>query len=67
MEVSPNSPTTFRTDMEEATKYRNCGVCDKRRNCWNTEHYGDLGERGKRPFPRNAVCTSFTCKDKETT
>ena len=52
---------------KKATEYRNCGVCDKRRNCWNTERYGDLGERGKRPFPRDAVCVSFTCNTKKET
>lgn len=52
--------------MEKATKYMNCAVCEKRRQCWNTEFYGELGERGKFPFPYDAVCSSFTCK-KETT
>lgn len=51
--------------MKKATKYINCAVCEKRRQCWNTEFYGELGERGKRPFPYDAVCSSFTCK-KET-
>ena len=50
--------------MGEATEHRNCGLCDKRRNCWNTERYGDFGERGKRPFPREAVCASFTYDEK---
>ena len=59
--------TTFRTDMEKTTEYRNCGVCEKRRQCWNTERYGEIGERGKRPFPRDAVCASFTCQKKEAT
>lgn len=52
--------------MAKATENRNCGLCEKRRNCWNTERYGDRGERGKRPFPREAVCDSFQL-DKELT
>ena len=52
--------------MDRATEYRNYGVCEKRRQCWNTERYGEVGEIGKRPFPRESVCLSFTCK-KETT
>ena len=49
--------------MDKPTEYRNCGVCDKRRQCWNTERYGDLGERGKRPFPTEAVCDFFRSDD----
>lgn len=52
--------------MAKATDNRNCGLCEKRRNCWKPERYGDRGERGKRPFPREAVCDSFQL-DKELT
>lgn len=48
------------------TEYMNCGVCKKRRSCWNTNRYGDAGENGKIPFPRNAVCASFTYDKRET-
>lgn len=51
--------------MEKANENRNCGVCAMRRNCWNTERYGDPGEMCKRPFPREVVCASFTCQSKE--
>ena len=49
--------------MGKATEYRNCSLCTKRRQCWKTERYGDRGERGKRPFPTEAVCDSFRSED----
>lgn len=50
--------------MEKPSEYRNCGLCAKRRDCWNTERYGDFGEKGKRPFPRDGVCSAFSTDSK---
>lgn len=42
-------------------RFKNCSCCELRRTCgtWNTERYGDYGERGKLPFPDNCVCMQF--------
>lgn len=50
--------------MEKPSEYRNCSLCAKRRDCWNTERYGDFGEKGKRPFPRDGVCSAFSTDNK---
>lgn len=45
--------------MDKPTKYKNCSLCAKRGDCWDTKRYGERGERGKRPFPHEAVCSLF--------
>lgn len=49
---------------EKATEYRNCSVCEERTKCWNSETYGDRGERGKKPYPTDGVCLRFKIDDK---
>lgn len=48
----------------KATKTTNCSMCEKRRDCWNDEAYGDRGEKGKKPYPNNCVCQSFRYDEK---
>lgn len=43
----------------KATANENCSLCEKRRGCWNSDRYGDRGERGKKPYPDKGVCQSF--------
>jgi hypothetical protein len=49
---------------EKLTKYRNCSVCEERTKCWRSESYGDRGERGKKPYPTEALCIRFKLDDK---
>lgn len=49
---------------EKPTEYRNCSVCKERAKCWSGERYGDRGERGKKPYPTDAVCIRFKLDDK---
>jgi hypothetical protein len=48
--------------MAKGNKFENCSCCARRKECWNTEAYGDTykaDERHKKPFPRDVACIKF--------
>lgn len=46
------------------SEYQSCAYCVHRSECWNFASYSDMGERRKKPYPRDCKCETRFSFDK---